>query len=102
MWKLQIRASVSSPENKRVCLQTVRINDSLGGQKMKTTFTNKNVRELIEAGKKIDVKVTPDSVDGELVVNIRDYQFHDKIQAQIYLTSIAESELPHNHEYLIG
>jgi len=69
---------------------------------MKTPFTNKSVEELVEAGKKIDVKVTPDYADGELVVNIRDYQFHDKIQAQIYLTSIAESELPHNHEYLIG
>jgi hypothetical protein len=65
-------------------------------------MTSKQIRELKKIGKAIEVKVTLDFNEKEPVVNIRDYQFRDVVQAQLYLHNIAITELPENYEQRIG
>ncbi len=65
-------------------------------------LTSKKVEELVNAGKQIYVKVTPDTSDGLLVVNIRDHQFKEAVDAQMYLEYIAKTEVIGNSEFLIG
>lgn len=65
-------------------------------------ITEKKAQELFEAGKAIDVLVTPDIVDGVRVVNIRDQQFKDARLAQLLLQHIALSEIPENLATRIG
>jgi hypothetical protein len=50
--------------------------------------------ELIEFGKKIQVKVTTSNIKGILYVNFRDYQLSSFIQAAVLLQNIQRAELP--------
>jgi hypothetical protein len=59
------------------------------------------INELVEAGRKLDVKVTPDKVAGQDVVNIRDFQFSDFAQAALLLQYIAKTEIPDNYNYYV-
>ena len=65
-------------------------------------ITEKKISELVEAGKLLNVKVTPDIVDGNNVVNIRDFQFADIIHAQLFLQHIANTEVIENLEGRVG
>lgn len=69
--------------------------------KNKKHLTNRQIRELQTAGRKIDVKVTRAMVGMTPVVHIRDHEFTDFTLAAILLHHIAVSELPSNHEFLI-
>jgi hypothetical protein len=51
------------------------------------------VKELVEAGKKMQVKVTGDCIDGEMVVNIQDEQHRDYIRAAFHLQEIQRTQL---------
>lgn len=65
-------------------------------------MTLSQVKELVKAGNALEVKVTPDKFEGETVVNIRDYQFKNPVEAQLFLQHIALTEIPENFEMRIG
>lgn len=77
--------------------------------KINQGFTDRNINELIECGKKMDVRVTVAHVPTSRtdntyrrVVHIRDQEFYDFTKAALYLRHIDQNEIPERHQFLIG
>lgn len=71
-------------------------------QQFDTTITAAKANSLVIYGERINVKVTPQVVNGVQFVNIRDAQFSDVVKASMYLRLIELNELPEASRFLVA